>query len=84
MSKAIIAVIAVGVIAVLTAMYKSKHFFKSFFLTALQGILSLLAVNIIGMLTGVTIAVNWYTLGSSAVFGIPSSITLTVLNLLLK
>ena len=64
----------VAAVTILISMAKSGHFFKSLFLTIIQGIVALFAVNVIGMLTGVVIPLNWYTIGTSAFLGIPGVI----------
>lgn len=53
---------------------KSEKGATSFFLSAVQGIAALFAVNLTGMITGVTIAVNWYTVISYIVLGLPGVI----------
>ncbi len=68
-----------GVITLLS-MKKNGHFFKSLFVTVVQGIAALLAVNASGLITGVTLSVNAFTLGTSAVFGTPG----VIMNLLIK
>ena len=70
--------------AVLIAMYRSGHFFKSLFATAFQGIVSLAAVNVTGLLTGVTLSLNWYTILTVSVFGLPSTVALTVLRFIFR
>lgn len=80
MKIAIIVVFALAGLAVLFSMIKSGHFLKSLVTSVFQGIASMMAVNVLGMLTGVTVAVNWYTLGCVAFFGIPSTITLVLLD----
>jgi hypothetical protein len=40
----------------------------------------MMAVNVLGLITGVTIAVNWYTLLTASLFGIPSVITIVLLD----
>ena len=63
---------------------KSEKGATSFFLSAMQGIAALFAVNLTGMITGVTIAVNWYTVLSYVVLGLPGVIGTLVLNMLYK
>ena len=46
----------------------------------MQGAVSLLAVNVAGMLTGVTVAVNPVTLTAVSLLGIPGTIGLLLLN----
>lgn len=83
MEIAVATVILIGVSAVLLSMYKSGKFFTSAILSALGGIASMLSVNALGLLTGFKIAVNAYTLVICALFGIPGTITLTLLNTVL-
>lgn len=70
------AILIISAFFVLIALIKSRHFFKSAFLTAFQGIASLMAVNIIGLLSGVVISTNWFSLAFCSVFGTPGTITL--------
>ncbi len=60
--------------AVLISMKKSGHFFKSLTMSAVQGVVSLLAVNAAGIFTGVSLNVNALTLASAVFFGIPGII----------
>lgn len=47
---------------------------RAFFLTAIQGVAALFAVNVAGGLTGVTLSVNALTIGSGVLFGTPGII----------
>ncbi len=79
--KILIAVILIlFAFAVLVISYKSGHFIKIIFTSAFQGLAAMFAVNVLGLLTGVTIAVNWYTVITVAVFGLPSAIAILLLN----
>ena len=69
---------------ILIAMYKSGHFFKSLFTTAIQGLASLAAVNVTGLLTGVSLSLNWYTILTVSLFGLPSTIALTMLKFIFR
>ena len=80
MTGTIYVIIIIGFTAVLFVTLRSGHFIKNIFHSALTGILSMLSVNVIGLLTGVTIAVNWYTLLFTAIMGIPGTITFVLLN----
>ncbi|MCL2508894.1 MAG: pro-sigmaK processing inhibitor BofA family protein [Oscillospiraceae bacterium] len=80
----IISLISAAALAVLVTMFKTKRGAKVLFLTVLQGVAALFAVNIIGLLTGVTLAVNWYTLGASAVFGAPGVISMLLLEVIFR
>ena len=62
---------------------KSEKGARSFVLSALQGIAAMFAVNLTGMVTGVTIAVNWYTVATYIVLGLPGVIATLVINLIL-
>lgn len=63
---------------------KSEKGATSFALSALQGVAALCAVNLTGMITGVTIAVNWYTVLSYVVLGLPGVIGTLILNMFFK
>ena len=73
----IIAFILGSFIVVLT-LIKSRHFIRYLFLSALSGIGALFAVNLLTYLTGVSIALNYITLGISALFGISGVIALVL------
>ncbi len=76
----VIAFVCVSVLSVIFAMIKSKKFFRCLFSSAIQGITALFAVNVIGALTGVTVAVNGYTLCASSLFGVPAVISALILD----
>lgn len=63
-------------IIILTVSLKSKHFFKSVFLSAFSGAGSLFAVYVLSLFTPVSLPVNIFTLTVSAVSGIPGVIGL--------
>lgn len=74
---------AVAAFTVFVSMKKSGHFFKSFFVSTAQGIAALFAVNAVCGLTGVSISVNAFTLGSAAVFGTPGVIMNLIAQIIL-
>ena len=76
MKAVVIILLATGALAVYITAVKSGHFFKSLISSVFQGFASLLAVNVIGLLTDVTVALNWYTIAFSCVFGTPACIAL--------
>ena len=84
MKTIVIILLAVGAFAVYFSMLKSKHFFKSLINAVFQGFASLLAVNVIGLLTGVIISLNWYTVVFASVFGTPGCIALLFLDTLFR
>ena len=73
---AMIIALAVSALIILVALIKSGHFLGYIILTALSGIGSLFAVNLLSSLTGVSIALNYITLSVSSVFGISGVIGL--------
>lgn len=77
------AVAVTGALIVLVAAKKTGHPIKCMLITAFQGLASMLAVNVLGTVTGVMISVNIYTLLSSCFFGIPSSVAFALLNLIM-
>lgn len=71
-----IAVFAFSFIIILIASLKSKHFFKSVFLTAFSGVGGLFTLQLLSEFTKLTLPVNIFTLAVSAVSGIPGVIGL--------
>ena len=68
-------------LVILGAMLRSGHALKALLMSVLQG--ALFAVNVLGTLTGVTLAVNWWTLGISSLGGTAGVVFLLVLNVIL-
>ena len=73
----------VAVICVIWWTVKSERGATSFALSALQGIAAMCAVNLTGLMTGVTLAVNWYTIATFIVLGLPGVISALVLKLIM-
>lgn len=71
-------ILAICVIILFAVMIKGRKFFLCILSSLLQGIAAMFAVNVLGMVTGFHIAVNWYTIAFSALFGTPGVIALTV------
>ena len=69
---------------VLSSMKKSGRFFASLFLSALEGTAALFAVNAAGTFTGVTLSVNWLTLFSGAIFGVPGVAAHLIAQLIMR
>lgn len=84
MKTIVIILLAIGALAVYITMVKSGHFFKNLISSVFQGLASLLAVNVVGLVTGVTIALNWYTVISTSIFGTPACIALLFLDTLFR
>ena len=70
-------------LVILGAMLRSGHALKALLMSVLQGVAALSAVNVLGTLTGVTLAVNWWTLGISSLGGTAGVVFLLVLNVIL-
>lgn len=71
--------LSAGALAVFTALIKSGHFIRYMLLSAISGIGSLFAVNLLSSVTGVSIALNYITLSVSSVFGISGVIGLLLM-----
>lgn len=69
---------------VILFMYKSKHIFKSIFLSFLQGASALFAVNFLGGFLSVYLPVNLFTSLCCTVGGIPGVIFLVAYDLFYK
>ena len=72
----IILSLALSTLIVLVALIKSEHFIRYLLLSAISGIGSLFAVNLLSSVTGVSIALNYITLSVSSIFGISGVIGL--------
>lgn len=83
MKYALITVVCFVLAVPIITMLKKGSFLKSLFISAFQGLASLLAVNALGLLTGVTLAVNQYTILAAVCLGIPASISMLVLNIIM-
>lgn len=67
-----------SLIIILTVSFKSKHFFKSVFLSAFSGLGGLFAVHVLSWFTVLSLPVNLFTAVVSAVGGLPGVIALLV------
>ncbi|MDR2752853.1 MAG: pro-sigmaK processing inhibitor BofA family protein [Oscillospiraceae bacterium] len=73
-----------GALAVLAALLRSRRLIRYLLLGVLSGVAALYAVNALGMMTGIHLAVNWLTLGVSATAGPPGVVGLLVIDTLLR
>ncbi len=62
-------IFTVYTIVILITYFKSKRFFSAVLLTAMQGICSLFAVNLLGEYICIHLPINAYTLGVSSIGG---------------
>ena len=72
-----------GALAVLASMLRARKLVRYLLLSVLSGVAALYAVNAVGLLTGMRLAVNWLTLGVSAVAGPPGVVALLLADTLL-
>ncbi|MBR3817831.1 MAG: pro-sigmaK processing inhibitor BofA family protein [Clostridia bacterium] len=82
MNFAFVSASVISTVCVLWWMIKSERGGLSFIKSAFQGLAGLFAVNLVGMVTGVTIAVNWYSIISFVILGLPGVIGALILNLI--
>lgn len=73
-------ILGISAFVIFISMIRTHHFVKSLFLSAFQGITAIFAVNFIGELISVHIPFNWFSIGVSAVGGLPGIIFLLVNN----
>ena len=83
-SLIICALLISAALITLVVMIKSGSFFKSFFISALSGLGSLFAVNLLSFATGISIAVNTFTLLVCTFLGSCGSISLLLMNVIDK
>ena len=63
--------------------YKNGKIVKTILASALSGIVVFTIVNLISFKTGITISVNAWTLGSSALFGMPGVLGLLIFRMII-
>lgn len=57
---------------------------RAFFLSAVQGAAAVFAVNLLGAVFPMGLAVNWWSLGTSVVVGLPGVVGMLVLDTVLR
>ena len=67
-----IVVLIVGALSLLIFAVRTKKFFKTLILNAFLGLAVMAVIDLTAKFTGAHIPVNWWTVGGSAVFGIPA------------
>ncbi|HEX3027262.1 MAG TPA: pro-sigmaK processing inhibitor BofA family protein [Clostridia bacterium] len=75
-------VIASVICAFLIALLRSKRLVKGIALSSLGGLAALGAVDLSGMLTGVTLAFNLWTFLTAAVLGLPGVVSMLLVKLM--
>ncbi len=84
MNSLFISAAIISTVIVLWWMIKNEKGGMTFIKSAFQGLAGMCAVNLLGMVTGVTIAVNWYSIVSFIILGLPGVIGALMLNLIFK
>ena len=77
-------ILLVSLLIIIISIIKSHHFFGSLFLSALQGIIALFAVNFAGGFIALHLNVNVFSLLVSAFGGLPGVIFLVVNDIVAK
>jgi len=84
MTTAIYIVLGIFGFIIIISMFRTKKFLLSLFMTALQGIASLIAANFIGGFFGVHLSVNAFSLGVCSLGGLPGTVMLLITDTLFK
>ena len=66
----LVIIFVIYVLSILITMIKTKRFFTTIFLTVLQGVCGLFAVNLLGQYIAIHIPVNFLTIGTSSIGGL--------------
>ena len=82
MTTAIYIVLGIFGFIIIISMFRTKKL--SLFMTALQGIASLIAANFIGGFFGVHLSVNAFSLGVCGLGGLPGTVMLLITDTLFK
>lgn len=75
--------LSIYVFIIFITMIKSKKFFTTLFLTVLQGVCALFAVNLLGQYISIHIPVNGWTLGISSIGGISGVIMMLLCDVIM-
>ena len=78
----VIASLATACLIIIVSAFKTKRFFSCFFLSALQGLAAMFAVNALGLVTGLHLSLNGYTAAASVLGGTPAVIGMIVTEIL--
>ena len=78
-----IVTVCVFTLVILIFHIRSRRPLRSALLNAALGLAALIAVNLTTRFTGVHIPVNPYSVGGSAIFGIPATVALLVMQMLI-
>lgn len=73
-----------GCLAIFVSMLRSRRLLRNLLLSAVSGIAALYAVNALGLLLGLRLAVNGLTLGVSAVAGPPGVAAMLLADVMIR
>lgn len=76
-----IIILTVYIVLLLFFCYKNGKFLKTLLLSALSGLIVLTAINLLSGVTGVGISINGWTVGTSALFGMPGVLGLLTIRM---
>ncbi len=79
---ALVAAVCIAATPIALTAVTAKRGFSALILSALQGTVAVFAVNLVGLATGISLAVNWYSLGAGALMGAPGVISMLLLNVI--
>ncbi len=80
----LIAALVLSALIIIISAIKTKRFFSCVILSSLQGIIAVFAVNALGLVTGLHLSLNAYTITASAIGGTPAVIGLIILEIIFK
>lgn len=80
----LVAALVLSVLIIIISAIKTKRFFSCVILSALQGIIAVFASNALGLVTGLHLSLNAYTIAASAIGGTPAVIGLIILEIIFK
>lgn len=78
----VIAALAAACFIIIVSAFRTKRFFSCVIFSALQGISAIFAVNALGLVTGLHLSLNSYTLTASVIGGTPAVIGMIVTEIL--
>lgn len=78
----VVASLALACLIIVISAFKTKRLFSCFILSTLQGIAAIFAVNALGLVTGLHLSLNGYTIAASVIGGTPAVIGMIVTEIL--
>lgn len=76
------ATIGAGMLAVLTVMVRTGRPVRQILTSLVEGVCAIAAVDIIGIFTGISVGISWFSVASCAAFGMPGVISMLLMRLL--